>query len=202
MRPGQWDHRHVAPPPDHTARGSVGFLTLGNLMGGTPLQPDEGVSHGTFSASLPGPSRRAAASRSGLPGRGGERGRRRHRPDAQRGSDQRDPVRIRRRQPVQVVVHISDDVIEASVLDHGPDLPARPQPMPTPTRWACAAGACGCCAGWWMRCGSARARRRSRATALQAPSGPNACLLYGYSSVNSMIGFRARASRSGQPGRG
>jgi anti-sigma regulatory factor (Ser/Thr protein kinase) len=28
-------------------------------------------------------------------------------------------------QPVQVVVHISDDVIEASVLDHGPDLPAR-----------------------------------------------------------------------------
>src|SRR5215218_9649148 len=33
-RRGQWDHRHVAAPPDHTARGSVGFLTLGNLMGG------------------------------------------------------------------------------------------------------------------------------------------------------------------------
>src|SRR5215218_1726043 len=43
--------------------------------------------------------------------------------------------------------------------------------MPTPTRWAGAAGTCGCCAGWWMRCGSARARRRSRATALQVPSG-------------------------------
>jgi hypothetical protein len=97
LRRGQWDHRHVAAPPDHTARGSVGFLTLGNLMGGTPLQPEEGVSHGTFSASLPGPSRRAAASRSGLPGRGGERGRRRHRPDAQLGSGQRDPVRVRRR---------------------------------------------------------------------------------------------------------
>ena len=24
----------MAAPPDHTARGSVGFLTLGNLMGG------------------------------------------------------------------------------------------------------------------------------------------------------------------------
>jgi hypothetical protein len=34
------------------------------------------------------------------------------------------------------------------------------------------------------------------------PSGPNACLLYGYSSVNSMIGFSARASRAGQPSRG
>ncbi len=29
-------------------------------------------------------------------------------------------------QPVQVVVHVNDDVIEASVLDHGPDLPAQP----------------------------------------------------------------------------
>jgi anti-sigma regulatory factor (Ser/Thr protein kinase) len=29
-------------------------------------------------------------------------------------------------QPVQVVVHATDDVIEASVLDHGPPLPARP----------------------------------------------------------------------------
>jgi hypothetical protein len=105
-------------------------------------------------------------------------------------------------QPVQVVVHISDDVIEASVLDHRPDLPARPPTDADTTRWACAAGACGCCAGWWMRCGSARARRRSRATALQAPSGPNACLLYGYSSVNSMIGFSARASRACQPSRG
>jgi len=29
-------------------------------------------------------------------------------------------------QQVQVVVHVNDDVIEVSVLDHGPDLPARP----------------------------------------------------------------------------
>jgi anti-sigma regulatory factor (Ser/Thr protein kinase) len=29
-------------------------------------------------------------------------------------------------QPVQVVVHVNDDVIQASVLDHGPDLPAQP----------------------------------------------------------------------------
>jgi len=29
-------------------------------------------------------------------------------------------------QPVQVVIHVNDDVIEASVLDHGPDLPTQP----------------------------------------------------------------------------
>jgi anti-sigma regulatory factor (Ser/Thr protein kinase) len=29
-------------------------------------------------------------------------------------------------QRVQVVVHVNDDVIQASVLDHGPDLPAQP----------------------------------------------------------------------------
>jgi anti-sigma regulatory factor (Ser/Thr protein kinase) len=29
-------------------------------------------------------------------------------------------------QPVQVVIHVNDDVIQASVLDHGPDLPAQP----------------------------------------------------------------------------
>ena len=29
-------------------------------------------------------------------------------------------------QPVQVVVHVDDEVIEASVLDHGPDLPTQP----------------------------------------------------------------------------
>jgi anti-sigma regulatory factor (Ser/Thr protein kinase) len=40
-----------------------------------------------------------------------------------------------RGQPVQVVVHLDDDVIEASLLDHGPDLPAQSQPIPTPTRW-------------------------------------------------------------------
>jgi serine/threonine-protein kinase RsbW len=29
-------------------------------------------------------------------------------------------------QPVQVVVHVNDDMVEVSVLDHGPDLPAQP----------------------------------------------------------------------------
>ena len=29
-------------------------------------------------------------------------------------------------QPVQVVIQVNNDVIEASVLDHGPDLPAQP----------------------------------------------------------------------------
>jgi len=29
-------------------------------------------------------------------------------------------------QPVQVVVHVNDNVIQASVLDHGPDLPTEP----------------------------------------------------------------------------
>jgi anti-sigma regulatory factor (Ser/Thr protein kinase) len=28
--------------------------------------------------------------------------------------------------PVQVVVHVNDDAIEASVLDHGPDQPTQP----------------------------------------------------------------------------
>jgi anti-sigma regulatory factor (Ser/Thr protein kinase) len=37
-------------------------------------------------------------------------------------------------QPVQVVVHVNDNVIQASVLDHGPDLPTELQPTPTPTR--------------------------------------------------------------------
>ena len=95
-------------------------------MGGTPLQPEEGVSHGTFSASLPGPSRRAAASRSVYLG--------------EVASEAADDIVLTLNeaaanailygsgggQPVQVVVHISDDVIVASVLDHGPDLPARP----------------------------------------------------------------------------
>ena len=36
-------------------------------------------------------------------------------------------------QPVQVVVHVHDDVIQASVLDHGPDLPAHPPPTDADT---------------------------------------------------------------------
>ena len=84
------------------------------------------MSHGTFSASLPGPSRRAAASRSVYLG--------------EVASEAADDIVLTLNeaaanailygsgggQPVQVVVHISDDVIVASVLDHGPDLPARP----------------------------------------------------------------------------
>jgi hypothetical protein len=134
----------------------------------TPLQPEDGVSHGTFSASLPGPSRRAAATRSGYLG--------------EVASEAADDLILTLNeaatnailygsgggQPVQVVVHISDDVIEASVLDHGSDLPARPPTDADTDALACAAGACGCCAGWWMRGGSARTRPRSRATALQA----------------------------------
>src|SRR6266545_3962663 len=50
-------------------------------------------------------------------------------------------------QPIQVVVGVNDDWVEASVLDHGAELPAAQQ---TPTLRSCplAGGACGCCAGW------------------------------------------------------
>ena len=44
----------------------------------------------------------------------------------QRGSDQRHPVRVKRGAAGPGVVHVNDDVIQASVLDHGPDLPAQP----------------------------------------------------------------------------
>jgi anti-sigma regulatory factor (Ser/Thr protein kinase) len=50
-------------------------------------------------------------------------------------------------QPIQVVVHINNDWVEASVLDHGPHPPAS-QPIATPTSCALAGGACGCCCGW------------------------------------------------------
>src|SRR6266545_3009800 len=56
-------------------------------------------------------------------------------------------------QPVQVVVHVNDDVIEASVLDTVRTCRPSRQPMPTWTCWAFAAAGCGCLAGWWMRCG-------------------------------------------------
>ena len=54
-------------------------------------------------------------------------------------------------QPIQVVVHINDDWVEASVLDHGPQPPPG---LPAETerraaRWR--AGACGCWGGWSMR---------------------------------------------------
>jgi anti-sigma regulatory factor (Ser/Thr protein kinase) len=57
-------------------------------------------------------------------------------------------------QPVQLVVHVNDDMIQASVLDHGPDLPGpAPTDADTDARWPLAGGDCGCWTGWWMRCG-------------------------------------------------
>jgi len=88
--------------------------------------PHPTVSHGAVPASLPGPSRRLGqAARSCLRGV---------------ASDAADDVVLalneaatnatldgsRGGQPVQVAVHVSDDVIQVSVLDHGPDLPAQP----------------------------------------------------------------------------
>ncbi len=56
-------------------------------------------------------------------------------------------------QPVQVVVHVNDDVIEASVLDHGPDPPAQPPTDADTDALGVRGRGCGCCAGSWMRCG-------------------------------------------------
>jgi anti-sigma regulatory factor (Ser/Thr protein kinase) len=56
-------------------------------------------------------------------------------------------------QPVQVVVHVNDDVVEASVLDHGPDLPGKPSTDADMEELSVRGRGCGCCAGWWMRCG-------------------------------------------------
>ena len=53
-------------------------------------------------------------------------------------------------QPIQVGVHVTDDWVEATVLDHGPQPPAFQQ-LPTPTSCLPVGGACGCWAGWWMR---------------------------------------------------
>jgi len=55
-------------------------------------------------------------------------------------------------QPIQVVVHINNDWVEASVLDHGPPPPARRlRPRPTPMSCGLAGGVCGCWGGWSMR---------------------------------------------------
>jgi hypothetical protein len=51
------------------------------------------------------------------------------------------------------MVGVNDDVIQASVLDHGPDLPARPPSDADTDALAAGGRVCGCCAGWWMRCG-------------------------------------------------
>jgi anti-sigma regulatory factor (Ser/Thr protein kinase) len=54
-------------------------------------------------------------------------------------------------QPIQVVVHITNDWVEASVLDHGPQPRPVSQPRPTPTSCGLAVGVCGCWGGWSMR---------------------------------------------------
>lgn len=59
-------------------------------------------------------------------------------------------------QPIQVVVHVNDDWVEASVLDHGPQPPTGfPANADTDQLRGLRGGgrACGCCAGSWMRCG-------------------------------------------------
>ena len=53
-------------------------------------------------------------------------------------------------QPIQVVVHINNDWVEASVLDHGPQPPPG-LPAKTARNCALAGGACGCWGGWSMR---------------------------------------------------
>ena len=52
-------------------------------------------------------------------------------------------------QPIQVVVYITNDWVEASVLALSPH-PAS-QPRPTPMSCGLAGGACGCWGGWSMR---------------------------------------------------
>ena len=54
-------------------------------------------------------------------------------------------------QPIQLVVHVNNDWVEASVLDHGPQPRPASQPRPTPMSCALAGGACGCWGGWSMR---------------------------------------------------
>jgi hypothetical protein len=45
-------------------------------------------------------------------------------PGPPRGGNQRGAVRLSGDQPTQVAVHVNDDWVEASVLDHGPAPPA------------------------------------------------------------------------------
>jgi hypothetical protein len=52
-----------------------------------------------------------------------------------------------------VVVHVNDDVIEAPVLDHGPDLLTQPPTDADADALAVRGRGCGCWVGWWMRCG-------------------------------------------------
>jgi anti-sigma regulatory factor (Ser/Thr protein kinase) len=54
-------------------------------------------------------------------------------------------------QPIQVVVHVNEDWVEAPVLDNGPSPRPVSQPRPTPTSCGLAVGACGCWGGWSMR---------------------------------------------------
>ena len=54
-------------------------------------------------------------------------------------------------QPIQVVVHVNNDWVEASVLDHGPQPPPGVSAETDTMSCALAGGACGCWGGWWMR---------------------------------------------------
>jgi anti-sigma regulatory factor (Ser/Thr protein kinase) len=56
-------------------------------------------------------------------------------------------------QPIQVGVHVTHDWVETTVLDHGRSRRPASQQLPTPASCASVGGACGCCAGWWMRYG-------------------------------------------------
>jgi anti-sigma regulatory factor (Ser/Thr protein kinase) len=56
-------------------------------------------------------------------------------------------------QAIQVGVHVTDDWVEATVLDHGPQPPAGIPADADPASCVPPGGACGCCAGWWMRYG-------------------------------------------------
>ena len=54
-------------------------------------------------------------------------------------------------QPIQVVVHINNDWVEASVLDHGPQPPPGVSAETDTDEMGAGGRACGCCCGWSMR---------------------------------------------------
>jgi hypothetical protein len=56
-------------------------------------------------------------------------------------------------QPIQVVVQVNDDWVERRSWIVARSRQPGSHQMPTLTSRASTGGACGCCAGWWMRCG-------------------------------------------------